>query len=316
MIANSGHDERGKYSGGSAGDQTGSEWSVINWYSRPWKCILRYQTESVGEKIADFARKAANNNKIGYDQGQRLTFWNELAKVGYDPSKITNKCEADCSSGVSSIVKAVGYSLGINALKNISHTNTTYTMRSTFKSAGFTVLTDTKYLTSDKYLLPGDILLNDSHHTAINLDRGSALPKKNTDPVGWIKDNVGWWYRYADGSYPVSKWIKVDGKEYCFDSKGYLLTDQYIKSSDYKNNKKIYYVDSSGAWNNYTYKWMKNETGWWMSKEGTGDYLKNQWAYIDKMWYYFDSRGYIIQNQTATINGKKYTFNADGVWVS
>lgn len=42
MISNCGHDERGKYSGGKAGDQTGTEWQVINWYNRPWKCVLRH----------------------------------------------------------------------------------------------------------------------------------------------------------------------------------------------------------------------------------------------------------------------------------
>lgn len=28
MISNCGHDERGKYSGGKAGDQTGTEWQT------------------------------------------------------------------------------------------------------------------------------------------------------------------------------------------------------------------------------------------------------------------------------------------------
>ena len=39
--------------------------------------------------------------------------------------------------------------------------------------AGFEILTDSKYLTSDVYLLAGDILLNDVYHTAINLTNGS-----------------------------------------------------------------------------------------------------------------------------------------------
>ena len=29
MISNCGHDENGRYSGGKAGDQTGTEWQVI-----------------------------------------------------------------------------------------------------------------------------------------------------------------------------------------------------------------------------------------------------------------------------------------------
>ena len=52
MISNCGHDENGRYSGGKAGDQTGTEWQVINWYSRPWKCVLRHPNAKVRAMIA------------------------------------------------------------------------------------------------------------------------------------------------------------------------------------------------------------------------------------------------------------------------
>ena len=45
-------------------------------------------------------------------------------------------------------------------------------MRTGYKKAGFTVLTDKKYLTGYDYLVPGDILLYDNHHTATNLSIG------------------------------------------------------------------------------------------------------------------------------------------------
>ena len=50
MIANSGYDEHGKYSGGTAGDQTGKEWRIIPYYNRPWNCVLRHNgmTEAFG----------------------------------------------------------------------------------------------------------------------------------------------------------------------------------------------------------------------------------------------------------------------------
>lgn len=172
MISNCGHDENGKYTGGKAGDQTGGEWALINWYSRPWKCVLRYPDENVRNLIAQLAKEAAQNDKIGYDQGERNTFWTQLQKVGYYPSKITVVCEADCSSGVVAIIKAVGHLLGIKALQNVSATYTG-NMRTGLKNAGFTVLTESKYLTSEEYLLPGDILLNDSCHVATNITKGS-----------------------------------------------------------------------------------------------------------------------------------------------
>lgn len=192
MISNSGKDERGKYSGGVAGDQ-GGEWTIRTWYNRPWNCVLRHPDANVRAKIAELSRKAALNNKIGYDQGQRNTYWTQLQKVGYDPSKITVACEADCSAGVIANVKAVGYLLGINALKSV---NATYTgnMRAGFKNAGFTVLTASKYLTSDAYLLPGDILLNDSAHTAVNLDKGSKASATSTPTTSNTKLTVdGYW---------------------------------------------------------------------------------------------------------------------------
>ena len=182
MISNSGKDENGKYSSGKAGDQTGKEWHIIEWYNRPWNCVLRHPKEEVRQLIADMARAAAKNNHIGYDQGQRTTFWDELKKAKYKVNDIKKDCEADCSAGVCSIVKAVGYRKNITKLKNIPITTTHY-MRKEFKAAGFEVLTDSKYLTSDDYLLPGDILLNDQHHTATNLDKGKKVkdekPKNN-----------------------------------------------------------------------------------------------------------------------------------------
>ncbi len=172
MISNSGHDENGRYSGGKAGDQ-GGEWVIQSWYNRPWTCVLRHPDSKVRAEIAKLARAAAKNDKIGYDQSQRTTFWNQLKKVGYDPAKITVACEADCSAGVVAIVKAVGYRLNIDKLKNVSEDAYTGNLRAVLKSAEFTCLTASKYLTSAAYLLVGDVLLYDGHHTCINLDDGS-----------------------------------------------------------------------------------------------------------------------------------------------
>ncbi len=173
MISNCGHDENGRYSGGKAGDQTGTEWQIIPWYNRPWNCVIRFKNQQVAQMIADIARAAAKNNLIGYDQNQRTTYWQHLKASNYDPAQITIACEADCSSGVAANVKAVGYRLGIQTLKNVSVDAYTGNLRAVLKRAGAIELTASKYLTSDKYLRPGDVLLYEGHHTAINLDMGS-----------------------------------------------------------------------------------------------------------------------------------------------
>ena len=118
MISNCGSDERGKYSGGKAGDQTSKEWYIRSWYNHNWKCVIRFPA-NVREQLALNAEKAAKNDLIGYDQSQRLTYYDHLKASNWDASKITIACEADCSAGVSANIIAAGYKLGIDKLKKI-----------------------------------------------------------------------------------------------------------------------------------------------------------------------------------------------------
>ena len=180
-ISNCGKDEYGGISGGRAGDQSGKEWWIINWYSQGWQCVLRHPDRKVREYIAELGIEAAENDKVGYDQSENRTYWQQLQAVGYWPKKITVPCEADCSAGVTSNVKAVGYLLNIEALKNV---NITYTgaMRAELRAAGFQVLTDRKYLTSSDYLLPGDIILNDAQHTATSVGYGKYMKDQASTP--------------------------------------------------------------------------------------------------------------------------------------
>lgn len=212
MISNCGHDENGRYSGGAAGDQSGSEWQIRSWYSRPWNLVLRYPDRKVGDKIAELAKQAANNNHIGYDQSNRMSFWYALQDAGYYPKNIKKNCETDCSAGVLSIVKAVGYLLAIRSLREIDPNGWTGSMRQQLKAAGFTVLYEPWYLGSDAYLLPGDVLLNEQYHTAINLDIGSKA-------IGYtpVKDNImtgQTWLNSYYGKYLTATFgelLEVDG---------------------------------------------------------------------------------------------------------
>lgn len=185
-ISNCGHDERGKYAGGKAGDQTGTEYQIINWYDRPWLCILRFEDQKIASMIANMAKKAAENDLIGYDQGtvgnsnDRYTFWQHLKASNYDPAQITIACESDCSASTAAIVKGAGYRLNDSKLKAVSIYLTTYNMRQALKNAGAKVLTDKKYLTSGDYLKAGDILLNDNHHVAIAVTSGSKSANTST----------------------------------------------------------------------------------------------------------------------------------------
>lgn len=174
MISNCGHDERSKYSGGSAGDQTGTEYQVRSWYNRPWNHVLRPATAEIGTELAVIATAAAENNNIGYDQNQRLTYYNALKNASWNPENITTKCETDCSASTAANVIAVGHLLNISSLANLSPSLYSGNIRSALVNAGFQDLTAGKYLTSSAYLLPGDVLLYEGHHVAINLTAGKS----------------------------------------------------------------------------------------------------------------------------------------------
>lgn len=176
MLSNCGHDEYGRYSGGKAGDQSGTEWYICDWYyygDGGWNYVLRHPDPTVRHYISEFAIQAAHNDNIGYDQCERYTFWQQLASSGYFPMYISTPCEADCSSGVLSIVKAVGYVLNRPELQNVSIYGWTGNERRLLEAAGFITLADVEYLTSDNYLLGGDILLNEENHTCICVSDGS-----------------------------------------------------------------------------------------------------------------------------------------------
>ena len=140
--------------------------------------------------VASMAKAAAVNNKIGYDQSERYTFWEHLKASNYDPAQITIACEADCSSGVAAIVKGAGYRLGNEKMKNVSIYLYAGNMRAGLKAAGFEVLTDSKYLTSDAYLLEGDILLNDNAHVATNLTDGAKSSGTGASNTTTVKSNA------------------------------------------------------------------------------------------------------------------------------
>nr|DAH41841.1 MAG TPA: endolysin [Caudoviricetes sp.] len=195
-ISNCGHDENGRYAGGKAGDQTGTEYRIMNWYSRPWLCVLRFEDPKTAAMIADMATKAAQNNLIGYDQGtagnsnDRYSFWQHLKASNYDPAQITIACESDCSASTAAIVKGAGYRLNNAKLKAVSIYLTTRNMRAAMKAAGAKVLTDSKYLTSGDYLKAGDILLNDNHHVAIAVTTGAKASTPSTTLTGTFQTRL------------------------------------------------------------------------------------------------------------------------------
>ena len=128
----------------------------------------------------------------------------------------------------------------------------------------------------------------------------------------WVKDSLGWKYQMDDGKFLKRCWRTINGKEYYFHANGYMASDEYIKSTDYLHNGKLYYVNFDGDWNNKTYTIKRDKKGRWLTEIGSKWYAKNSWAKINKRWYYFGVDGYMYINTVAKIEGTLYSFDGNG----
>ena len=182
LIGHASIDERGKANGGQAGDQTGSEVCIRSWYASGWNVVLRPKSSAVAEKMAAACETLCRSNLVGYDQWERNSLWDELEKVQWDASKLKTKCETDCSAFMTACARVAGITVPRVALGGGKYNAPiTQTMRSAFGGTGaFEVLTDSKYMTSDKYLKRGDVLVRESGHTAMALVNGDLSGSQTT----------------------------------------------------------------------------------------------------------------------------------------
>lgn len=147
-----------------AGDQTGNEVSVTEFYKAPWDFCLRYFNWELAKKFVSIAKKLAGCVKVGYDQSQRNTLYQELKAVNFDVDKFIlsgAKCETDCSAFVYACLCCL-----LPDLRSDKNAPVTADMEAYYKNKGFTVLKGTDYLNGLKNQT-GDILVRAGHHTAI-----------------------------------------------------------------------------------------------------------------------------------------------------
>lgn len=165
-IAHASIDERGKISGGQAGDQTGKEVCIRDWYNKPWGCVIRFKDESMANKLADCMEMAAGNIYIGYDQNQRNTLLTKARKYNYDISKVKEPCETDCSALVSVACMYAGVPESMLTLNgNCAHTRN---LRPMLKATGeVDIFTTIPYVAKTDKLKRGDILLKEGSHVAV-----------------------------------------------------------------------------------------------------------------------------------------------------
>lgn len=163
-------DENGKAYNGKAGDQNGKEVMTQKWYlsSKGWR-VVRAKSREVALKIAQCMDAACKNSKIGYDQWQRHTLYNNAKAVGFDVSKVTKACETDCSA----LVRVCCAYAGITGIPESFRTGNM--VDNLIKTGAFVELKGSKYTTQSAYLGLGDILITrTSGHTVVVLDDGPA----------------------------------------------------------------------------------------------------------------------------------------------
>lgn len=140
----------------------------------------------------------------------------------------------------------------------------------------------------------------------------------------WAKLEDKWYYATDSGKAIRDKWEKINGSWYSFHKDGDMLSSQW---------KEKYYLKDSGAMAQSEWFFDKKYDSWF--------YLKSDGAYAENQWqgsYYLKSYGYMAKNEwifdksynawyylkedgayvtgNFTINGKDYSFQSNGKWIS
>ena len=108
----------------------------------------------------------------------------------------------------------------------------------------------------------------------------------SNEPIGWIKDNVGWWYRLPNGDYAKNSWSKINGEWYYFGADGYA----------------------------YCEKWLKYKGEWYYFDKDC-KMLCEEWLTVGEETFYFNNWGVCDLNYVRNIDGKQYAFNERGALI-
>ena len=163
------------------------------------------------------------------------------------------------------------------------------------------------------------IMLSKTIYNDYLLQTSGAMAEKN-----WVKIDEKWYYATDSGKVVRNKWEKINSSWYLFDKDGVMLSSQW---------KDKYYLKDSGAMAQSEWIFDKKYNSWFYLKSD-GTYAENQWQGS----YYLKSYGYMAKNEwifdnsynawyylkedglyatgTLKINGKNYSFENNGKWIS
>ena len=139
----------------------------------------------------------------------------------------------------------------------------------------------------------------------------------------WIQDSTGWWFRNADGTYPVNQWAYINGAWYHFNAAGYrengwitlngvrfyLEADGRMVTGWKQMDGTWYYFDGSGAMRT---GWLQLGSTWyWLDNDGK---MVTGWKSFGRYWYYLGPSGNMYVGN-CSIDGKRYQFCDTGYLV-
>lgn len=146
-------DEKGRTMGGKAGDQTGREVKTGQLYNFGQIWAIRAKSNDVAERIAKYAKAIAENDNVGYDQGQRDTLYKISNDLKWKSVKVDKKCECDCSQLAAC---AINYALqGAFLSSGVYSGNIVSAARRTEKFSILTIGSNFKYKKGDVIVKPG-----------------------------------------------------------------------------------------------------------------------------------------------------------------
>ena len=142
----------------------------------------------------------------------------------------------------------------------------------------------------------------------------------------WTWGARGWWYRYADGTYPTNTSKTIDGQVYRFDADGYMRTGWVFERGSW------YYHALSGA---QATGWVLDGVSWYYLTPGTGQMatgwvkdgshwyylnpangkMKTGWHYEDGSWYYLKPGSGQMATGRLWIVWKYYRFSDNGTLI-
>lgn len=136
------------------------------------------------------------------------------------------------------------------------------------------------------------------------LTNPNAQPE--TPKKGWQKDDTGYWYARANGSYPKEQfeYIEENKSWFYFDESGYMYSDKWLKHTD----GHWYYFDKDGymstSWEKINNKW------YYFNRDGA---MQIGWVKWYEKWYYLDAQnGDMKSDCFIPYNGGYYLLLSDG----